>query len=235
VLEPEGFTFEGGFSFPPLPAGSPVTHPLGLLYNSAMRLLLARSVSDSDRTGLLAGIELSGSVLAGELQCRHIPIALQTLLLRSQVHSLLGNDRMALQDLSEAVELAAPQGFISPFLEEGPQVLAGLRALQGSGKLDSACSAHVEAILEAVPSPAPIARTPRLDEDQPIEALTPRELEVLGLIASGDSNRAIAEKLVITLSAVKKHSGNIFHKLNVNSRTQAILRARQLALLPPDR
>jgi LuxR family maltose regulon positive regulatory protein len=61
-----------------------------------------------------------------------------------------------------------------------------------------------------------------------------RELEVLRHIAAGDSNQAIAEKLVITVSAVKKHTGNIFGKLNVNSRTQAVARARQLGLLSMD-
>jgi LuxR family maltose regulon positive regulatory protein len=68
-----------------------------------------------------------------------------------------------------------------------------------------------------------------------IEPLTAREMEVLRLIAEGDSNRTIAEKLVITVSAVKKHTGNIFGKLNVNSRTQAVARARQLRLLPAER
>ena len=57
--------------------------------------------------------------------------------------------------------------------------------------------------------------------------------EVPRLIAQGDSNQAIAEKLVITLSAVKKHTGNIYGKLSVNSRTQAVARARQLGLLAP--
>jgi LuxR family maltose regulon positive regulatory protein len=65
----------------------------------------------------------------------------------------------------------------------------------------------------------------------PIEPLTPRELEVLQRIAAGDSNQTIAGKLFITLSAVKKHTGNIFNKLNVSSRTQAVVRARQLGLL----
>jgi LuxR family maltose regulon positive regulatory protein len=64
--------------------------------------------------------------------------------------------------------------------------------------------------------------------------LTPRELEVLQLIAIGDSNQTIASKFVITLSAVKKHTGNIFNKLNVKSRTQAIVRARELGLLSSD-
>jgi LuxR family maltose regulon positive regulatory protein len=64
-----------------------------------------------------------------------------------------------------------------------------------------------------------------------VEPLTARELEVLQLIADGDSNQAIADKLVITVSAVKKHAGNIFGKLNVSSRTQAVARARELRLL----
>jgi len=64
-----------------------------------------------------------------------------------------------------------------------------------------------------------------------IEQLTSRELEVLTLIATGDSNKEVAEKLVISLSAVKKHTANIYGKLNVNSRTQAIVRARELGLL----
>ena len=68
-----------------------------------------------------------------------------------------------------------------------------------------------------------------------VEPLTPRELEILQLIAAGDSNQVIADKLVITVSAVKKHTGNIFGKLNVNSRTQAVARARQIGLLATDR
>lgn len=54
---------------------------------------------------------------------------------------------------------------------------------------------------------------------------------MLTLIATGDSNKEVAEKLVISLSAVKKHTANIYGKLNVNSRTQAIVRARELGLL----
>ena len=75
----------------------------------------------------------------------------------------------------------------------------------------------------------------KVDESlAPIEPLTPRELEVLQLIAAGDSNQTIADKLFITLSAVKKHTGNIFNKLNVNSRTQAVVRARLLGLISMD-
>ena len=91
----------------------------------------------------------------------------------------------------------------------------------------------VRAFGEVTPKRAlPTAGTSNVDDDlAPIDPLTPRELEVLNHIAAGDSNQAIAERLVITLSAVKKHTGNIYAKLNVNSRTQAVARARQLGLI----
>jgi len=83
--------------------------------------------------------------------------------------------------------------------------------------------------------PADVVAIPIDDALAVIDPLTSRELEVLHLIAVGDSNRVIAEKLVITISAVKKHTGNIYGKLGVDSRTQAVARARQLGLLSLDR
>jgi len=77
----------------------------------------------------------------------------------------------------------------------------------------------------ASPDPAP-------DRSQGLfEPLTERELEVLRLVAAGTSNRAIAAHLVVTLGTVKKHLNNIFGKLDVQSRTQALVRARELHLL----
>ena len=64
-----------------------------------------------------------------------------------------------------------------------------------------------------------------------IEPLTDRELEVLRLIADGHSNQAIADTLVVALSTVKRHINNIYGKLDVESRTQALHRARELQLL----
>jgi LuxR family maltose regulon positive regulatory protein len=54
------------------------------------------------------------------------------------------------------------------------------------------------------------------------------------LIGAGCSNHEIAQELVITLSTVKKHTGNIYGKLGVSSRTQALSRALQLGLISPD-
>jgi LuxR family transcriptional regulator, maltose regulon positive regulatory protein len=64
-----------------------------------------------------------------------------------------------------------------------------------------------------------------------VEPLTERELEVLRLLATGAPNRAIAKQLVVTLDTVKRHLSNLFSKLEVANRTQAVTRARELGLL----
>ena len=65
-----------------------------------------------------------------------------------------------------------------------------------------------------------------------VEPLSERELEILRLIAAGQSNKEIARTLVIAPGTVKKHTNNIYGKLGVHSRTQALVQAKTLNLLP---
>lgn len=65
-----------------------------------------------------------------------------------------------------------------------------------------------------------------------VEQLTARELEVLGLLAAGRSNQAIAAELVVALDTVKKHVTHVLDKLGAANRTEAVARARQLDLIP---
>jgi ATP/maltotriose-dependent transcriptional regulator MalT len=64
-----------------------------------------------------------------------------------------------------------------------------------------------------------------------VEPLSPREAEVLELVALGRSNRAIGAELYIGLDTVKRHVSHIFAKLGVTNRTEAVARARALGLL----
>ena len=64
-----------------------------------------------------------------------------------------------------------------------------------------------------------------------VEPLSERELEVLRLVAQGLSNREISERLFLALNTVKGHNQKIFDKLQVQSRTEAVARARELGLL----
>ena len=90
-------------------------------------------------------------VLAGELQCRHIPIALETLLLRSQMHTALGNERDSLADVAKALELAEPEGFISIFVEEGPPIAESLTNLIMRNLPGTVQAGYVQEILAAFP------------------------------------------------------------------------------------
>ncbi|HKP47587.1 MAG TPA: LuxR C-terminal-related transcriptional regulator [Pyrinomonadaceae bacterium] len=63
-------------------------------------------------------------------------------------------------------------------------------------------------------------------------AITKRELEILGLIAGGFSNREIAEKLFVSENTVKTHSSRLFDKLSARRRTQAVQRGKELGLIP---
>ena len=78
---------------------------------------------------------------------------------------------------------------------------------------------------------APAEKPPRAPAQPLIEPLSARELEVLRLIADGLSNQEIGERLSLALSSVKGHNLKIFGKLQVQRRTEAVARARELGLL----
>ena len=92
----------------------------------------------------------------------------------------------------------------------------------------SSAPEYVHKLLDALGEPAavdiPIARNL-------IDPLSQRELEVLRLIVEGATNKEIADELVLTVNTVKRHISNIFGKLHVSNRTQAIARAREINLL----
>lgn len=166
---------------------------------------------------------------------------IEALVLQACVLYLRSRRETALAVLIEALTLAEPEGFVRVFVDAGDvmrQLLAAVaRQLATVSDQESRPSAaYIAKLLDAFPTGPVLGVTPYSPDQAAglIEQLTPRELEVLQLVAAGDSNRTIAQKLVITVSAVKKHTANIYGKLSVNSRTQAVARARQLGLLPAD-
>lgn len=79
--------------------------------------------------------------------------------------------------------------------------------------------------------PAPLWLVPQTGEDTLIEKLTERELTVLCLIAECLTNQQIAQRLVVTVSTIKTHLNNIYAKLHVHTRLQAVIRAYDLGIL----
>ena len=145
---------------------------------------------------------------------------------------LSGDAIKSVQIVEEALALAESGGFVRLFVDEGmpmARLLAGAVA-RGSRK---AYAAKLLAAFGESAGPAPNnanARTLR-EKGGLIEPLSDRETEVLKLIAEGKSNREIGELLYLALSSVKGHNQNIFGKLQVKRRTEAVARARELGLI----
>jgi LuxR family maltose regulon positive regulatory protein len=123
------------------------------------------------------------------------------------------------------------------FLDEGSSMLQLLREASAreiipdyTDKLLAAFEA-VKRKSEDKPDLPPALPEGQRDSEPLIEPLTQRELKILQLIAQGLSNHAISERLFLALSTVKGHNRIIFDKLQVQSRTEAVARARELDLL----
>ncbi len=175
---------------------------------------------------------LEESARSGGRQGRLIEILiLQALALQKQ-----GDPAQALAVLATSLALAQAEGYVRVFVDEGSpmqSLLAQWAAHAGDGPLRE-YARHLLSQFGAAPEGLAAAQSRVSPTGGLVEPLTPRELEVLQLICAGDSNQAIAEKLVITVSAVKKHAGNVLGKLGVTSRAQAMVKARQLGLAPKD-
>jgi len=148
--------------------------------------------------------------------------------LRALAQDAQGDRTSALSTLEQALVLAAPEGYIRLFVDKGEPMLALLRLAYGRGIVSDYVATLIAAFGEQhaldlpPPSPRPVSLA---------EPLTEREREVLRLLLAGASNREIARRLVVSVNTVKRHVYNLCGKLGVQSRTQAIARARTLHLL----
>jgi LuxR family maltose regulon positive regulatory protein len=175
---------------------------------------------------LLAPAEAAGAFLHVIEVC-----ALKALALHA-----LGDTSAALASLERSLALAEPEGYVRTYLNEGPPMAALLRqAASRTIHVKYANNLLAEFGVWECESMGKITPLPPYTHTQPlVEPLTPRELDVLHLISQGLSNQQIAEELFIALNTVKRHASSIYTKLDVRSRIQAIVRARELGLLPTD-
>ncbi len=150
---------------------------------------------------------------------------LDILVLQALSYQSLDLHDRALQRLVQALTLGEPENYRRVFADQGRPMANLLRRAVTRGH-STAYGKSLLALIDRDSLQATGGHNPLL-----IEALSERELEILRLVAAGLSNRQIAAELVLALGTVKKHISNIYGKLQVGRRTEAVVRARQLDLL----
>ena len=199
-------------------------------------LLLARILLAQDRPGqALALLDRLGAAAAAQDRTGTL---IETGALRALALAASGQETAAVNALAGALTLACPQGYVRVFADEGPpmaallgRLIAAQRAGQAAAEVPFGCLARLKLAFGAEQA------TPFVGKRIPaqpglVDPLTGRELEVLGMLAAGRPNQAIADQLVVTLDTVKKHVGHVLGKLGAANRTEAVARARELGLIP---
>jgi LuxR family maltose regulon positive regulatory protein len=189
----------------------------------AEHMALARALAAYERTeGALYLLERMYRLLSKEDRLRE---RIKVLIVQSVTLWRTGQTEAALIQLETALHLAEPEGYIRSFIDEGP-MLAELLSAYLKARQDSSIPSvsYVKQLLQAL--------NVTLDEDRsPKEILTEQEFKILLLITDGLLNKEIAHRLNIKVETVKFHIKNMYRKLGVNNRVQALQRAKQLQLL----
>ena len=201
-------------------------------------LVLARVLLAQDRPG--PALTLLGRLHAAAAAQGRTGSVIEIQALRAPALAAAGDENAAVDTLAQALMLGCPQGYVRVFADEGPPMAALLGRLVAAQKADHAVARGVPlgclaGVLRAFGEP-PAAAGARRDAAAAVpglvEQLTPREREILALLAAGAPNPRIAEDLVVSLDTVKKHVSHLLGKLGAANRTEAVTRARQLGLIP---
>jgi LuxR family maltose regulon positive regulatory protein len=155
-------------------------------------------------------------------------IELEALILLAVILGAYGRTDQALSHLEQALTMGKPEDFIRIFVDAGPPMARLLYEALSRGIAPD----YVRRLLSAFPATEPARDKPSAANDDLIEPLSEREIEILHLIAEGLTNPEIAARLFLSPHTIKAHARNIYGKLDVHSRTQAVARARVLGILP---
>jgi LuxR family transcriptional regulator, maltose regulon positive regulatory protein len=196
------------------------------------RLLIAQYRRRQSDTALGDALRLLERLRKSAEQGARNGSLIEILALQALVFDANGDEHRAHAALERALVMAEPEGFIRAFVDEGAPIAQLLTRANARGILPDYTARLMGAFeSEGLRSKEKAVLNPAKPDQPLIEPLSQRELEVLRLVAQGLSNREISERLFVALNTVKGHNRVIFSKLQVQRRTEAIVRARELGLL----
>jgi len=193
-------------------------------YMALARILITQGLLE-EATKVLQ--HLLGAAEAGG----HTTRTIELLMLQALATQAGDDTTQAMVRLEQALTLAEPGGFIRIFVDEGPPMARLLYEALSRGIAPN----YVQRLLAGFPVAEPEPTDPSISKAQEsdlIEPLSERELEVLQLMAEGLTNPEIASRLFLSLHTIKAHARNIYGKLGVRNRTQAVGKAKALGVLP---
>lgn len=188
------------------------------------RVMLYQGETQANEKVLLQARAIVDSLLETAVAANHLGKRLDMLVLQALILAALNESEASFVPLKQALMMAEHEGYRRIFLDEGQPMARLLYSLiQQDSKAQYAAQLLAEFPEEPQATPDPQAAL--------VEPLSMRELEVLHLIAEGMSNKEIATSLYLSVGTVKVHSRNIYGKLGVRNRTQAVARAQTLGIL----
>ena len=201
-------------------------------------LVLARVLLAQDRAG--PALTLLGRLHAAAAAQGRTGSVIEIQALQALALAAAGDENAAVNTLAQALMLGCSQGYVRVFADEGAPMAALLGRLVAAQKADHAvargvplgCLARLLRAFGEPPAAAGARQHAAAAVPGLVEQLTPRELEILALLAAGTPNPRIAEQLVVSLDTVKKHVSHLLGKLGAANRTEAVTRARELGLIP---
>lgn len=228
------------------PANYPY-HIYEYLVITQARLLIAMARNRMNEAYLRQSANLLDSLLPQAEQFQRIATAIEIRVLQAIMHHSSGEIQPAVKTFRSALALGEPEGFRRIYLDGG-QPIAELLVLCQSEPQESdsllPSTAFINSLRTDLQGEVPFDSLPlassritsepftaKTEDGLPI-TLSAREVEVLKLIAEGKSNQEISAELYLALNTVKRHAYNIYAKLGVQKRTQAVSVARQMGLIP---
>jgi len=155
---------------------------------------------------------------------------LEAMILQAKALFIREDTEKAMERLEQALTLGEAEEYIQIFVDEGPPMALLLYEALSRGIAPD----YVRQLLAAFPldeSEGATSTKSKVDQSELIEPLSEREIEVLQLIAEGLTNQEICSRLCVSLNTAKTHTRNIYAKLGVHTRTQAVAKGRALGII----